>query len=115
MAGKVTTHHKLHTLTGFGLIIGLPCAIWSAICAVSQIADKGRGGFVDWLSSPIGGLGFLAFFTAALWYCKLELDEVIIDYFGGGARDLGLLANKLAAIIVWALTVYAIIKMAFLG
>jgi len=111
MSGKGTTHHKVHGLTGWGLIIGLPFALaW----AVAAIAGRTQG-FIDWLSSPIGGLGFLAFFTAAIWYCKLEFDEVVMDYFDGGTRSFSLLANKIVAFIVWAMAAYAVIKFAFLG
>ena len=111
MASKGTTHHKVHGLTGWGLIIGLPFALCSVVSAVSD----GTQGFVNWLSSPIGGLGLLAFFTAAIWYCKLEFDEVIMDYFDGGTRSFGLTANKIVAFLVWAMAAFAVIKLAFLG
>lgn len=109
--GKGTAHHKLHGLVGWGLIIGLPFAIGSAVGAIGGGAD----GFKAWLSTPLSGVGFLAFFTAAIWYVKLEMDEVIMDYFGGGARSFGLLANRLAALIVWAMMAYVVIKLAFMG
>jgi len=109
--GTGTSHHKLHGFVGAGMIIGLIFAIPSALSA----ASTGAGGLTDWLSSPVRGLGFLAFFTAAIWYCKLEMDEVIMDYFGGGMRGFGLLANKITALIFWAMVIFAVIKMAFLG
>ena len=106
-----TKHSQIHTYTGWGLIIGLPFVIWSVICA---IPDQGQG-IIDWLSTPHGALGFLAFFTAAIWYCKLEMDEVIMDYFGGKKRSFGLVQNKITAIIVWAGIAITVIKLAFLG
>ena len=102
-------HAKIHTLTGWGVIIGLPCAIWSVACSVSS----GGQGIIDWLSSPIGGFGFLAFFTAAIWYCKLEMDEVIMDYFGGKLRSFGLLKNTLVGFTLWAAVAFAVIKLNF--
>ena len=108
---KGTAHHKAHSLTGYGLIIGLPFVICSAVKAIAGGSD----GFAAWLSNPIGGIGFLAFFTAAIWYCKLELDEVIMDYFDGGLRSFGLLANRIVPFIVWLLAAYAVLKLAFLG
>jgi len=110
-SGKGATHHKLHSFVGAGMIIGLLFAIPSALSAASAGAD----GLTAWLSNPVRGLGFAAFFTAAIWYCKLEMEEVIMDYFGGGTRAFGLLANKAAALIIWAMAVFAVIKMAFLG
>ncbi len=109
--GHGTTHFKIHTLTGWGVIIGLPFAI---ISALSAIPARGQG-VIDWLSSPIGAIGFLAFFTAAIWYAKLEMDEVIMDYFGGKLRSFGLLKNKLVAFVLWAAVAFAVIKLAFLG
>lgn len=105
-----TTHHKIHSLTGYGLIIGLPFVIWQVAMAVGGGAD----GLLAWLSTPLGAIGFLLFFTAAVWYCKLEMDEVIMDYFGGGLRRFGLLKNKLVAFILWAAIAFAVIKLAFL-
>ncbi len=114
--GKGTSHHKLHTFVGWGLIIGLPFALCCAICAVSMGTPEAPSqGFVTWLSHPAGALGLLAFATAAIWYCKLEMDEVVMDYFSGGLRSFGLLKNKVVAFIVWAVLAYALIKLAFLG
>lgn len=110
-SGNGTSHYKLHSIVGWGLIIGLPFAIGGAVKAIGGQTQ----GFIDWLSSPIGGLGFLAFFTAAIWYCKLEFDEVIMDYFDGGVRSFGLTANKVIAILSWLALTYVVIKFAFLG
>jgi len=111
MAGKGTQHHKLHGYVGWGMIIGLPFAIW---CAGYAIQGRSQG-FADWLSNPVGGLSFFAFFTAAIWYCKLEFDEVIMDYFDGGVRAFGLTTNKIIAFLAWAAIAYVVIKLAFLG
>lgn len=108
--GTGTTHHKLHGYVGWGLIIGLPFALISTIKAVSG----GTDGLTQWLSSPVGAMGFLAFFTAAIWYCKLEFDEVVMDYFDGGTRAFGLLASKAVAFIIWLITAFALVNMAFL-
>jgi hypothetical protein len=106
-----SAHAKIHTLTGWGVIIGLPFAVLSVAKAVPTGAD----GLAAWLSTPHGALGFLAFFTAAVWYCKLEMDEVIMDYFGGKLRAFGLLKNKAIGFILWAAVAFAVIKLAFLG
>ncbi|RKQ68915.1 hypothetical protein DES40_1690 [Litorimonas taeanensis] len=113
--GKGTSHHKLHGFVGWGLIIGLPFALCCAICAVNSGTDiSPSAGFISWLSSPVGALGLLAFATAAIWYCKLEMDEVIMDYFGGSLQKFGLLKNKIVAFLIWAALAYAVIKLAFL-
>ena len=109
--GHGTKHFKIHTWTGWGVIIGLPFVIISVMLA----APNGGPGILEWLSMPVGAIGFLAFFTAAVWYCKLEMDEVIMDYFGAKLRSFGLLKNKAVAFILWAAVAFAVIKLAFLG
>lgn len=108
--GTGTSHHKLHGYVGWGLIIGLFPALISVVIA----APKGSAGFTDWLSNPVYAIGFLAFLTAAVWYCKLEFDEVVMDYFDGSARAFGLLASKVTGFIIWAIAAFAVITIAFL-
>jgi succinate dehydrogenase hydrophobic anchor subunit len=109
-AAHGTKHFKMHSLSGWGVIIGLPFAVGSALLALGG----GATGIVDWLSSPLGAIGLLAFLTAALLYCRLEMDEVIMDYFSGGLRSFGLLANKIVATILWAISAAGLINAAFL-
>jgi len=108
---KGTAHHKAHGLAGWGLIISLPFAIFSAVKAI----PGGSQGFIDWLSTPVGGIGFFAFVLAAVTYCRLEFDEVVMDYFDGGLRSFGLIANRLVAFAVKLIVAYVVIKLAFLG
>ena len=112
--GTGTAHHKLHSWVGYGLIIGLPFAICSAICAIRMgTAEAPSAGFINWLSTPVYAAGFFAFFTAALWYAKLEFDEVVMDYFDGGLRSFSLLANRAVSLIVWVTMAATIAKLAF--
>ena len=104
---KNSTHVKLHNFVGYGLIISLPFVLISAAEAVTD----GSQGFNNWLGSTSGGVGFMAFFTSALWYSKLELDEVIMDYFGGKLRSASLIANRLLASIVWITAAYTIFRL----
>ena len=87
---------------------------WRDYFRFARCSEWGQG-VIDWLSMPIGAIGFLAFFTAAIWYCKLEMDEVVMDYFGGSVRSFGLLLNKIIAFVLWAAVAFAVIKLAFLG
>lgn len=106
-AGKGTFHHRLRSWTGTLMILSLPLFMWGFIGALKQKS----GGFVEWLSSPFGAVSALVFISAALWYCKLEFDEVIMDYTDGGLRSFGLLANRLIAFLAWAVSIYVIITM----
>lgn len=106
MAGKGTTHHKLHSYTGIGMIISLPFVLFGLSKALPDKVD----GLTSWLSAPFGAVSLLVFLTAAIWYCKLEFDDVVMDYFGGGLRKFCLLANRIVGFVIWAVSVYAILK-----
>jgi hypothetical protein len=41
------------------------------------------------------------------------MDEVIMDYFSGGLRSFGQLANTLAATILWVASVAGLVLAAF--
>ena len=81
------------------------------LISAAEAVAGGSQGFDHWLGSTSGGVGFMAFFTSALWYSKLELDEVIMDYFGGKLRSASLIANRLLASIVWITAAYTIFRL----
>ncbi|MGB0907764.1 MAG: hypothetical protein ACPGVT_09750 [Maricaulaceae bacterium] len=107
--GTGTSHFKLHGLVGLGMIVGLPFAIYKAACAIPNGVD----GFKAWLSTPMDAIGFALFFIAAAWYCKLEFDEVVMDYFDGGLKTFALLANKLVLLLITLAVVFTAYKLAF--
>lgn len=104
MAGKGTTHHRIHGWTGLVTILSLPLVLCCLICTIPE----GASGFKAWAGSNLGAGSLFIFMSAALWYCKLEFDEVILDYTDGGLRKFGLLANKLVAAIAWIIAIYAL-------
>ncbi len=105
--GSGTSHHRLRGITGWGLIVTLPFFLLGLTYGLSG----GSTGFSDWLTSPVGAISTLIFLTTAIWYCKLEFDEVILDYTDGGLRSFGLLANRVIGFVAWAIAVFVIIKM----
>lgn len=106
-AGKGTFHHRLRSWTGGLMILSLPFFVWAFVCALKKRPE----GLTDWLSSPLGAIAALIFITSALWYCKLEFDEVIMDYTDGGLRSFGLMANRVIAFLGWAVSAYVILTM----
>lgn len=104
--GTGTGHHRLHSVTGTVMILTMPLAIYGLIKA----APLGAEGFKSWISAPFGAISMLVFLTAALWYCKLEFDEVVLDYTDGGLRKFGLMANRIVAGLAWVAAVYAILR-----
>jgi len=105
-SGKGTFHHRLHGWTGAIMILSLVPFLYGFVCA---IAGKSEG-FTNWLSEPLGAISTLIFTSAAFLYCKLEFDEVILDYADGGLRSFGLFANRLVAFVAWAIVVFVICK-----
>lgn len=104
-AGKGTFHHRLRSWTGALTILSLPFFILGFVKALKNQPE----GLTQWLTTPLGAISALVFMSAALWYCKLEFDEVIMDYFDGGLRSFSLLANRLVAFLAWAGSVYVIL------
>lgn len=109
--GNVTAHHKHRALAGLGMIIGLPFILFGVMGAIAN----GLQGLTDWISTPVWAVGLIAFLTVTFWYCKLEFDEVVVDYFDGRVRKFGLTANLVVAVLAWGLFVYAILKLTFSG
>lgn len=109
MAGKGTTHHRIHFWTGLVMILSLPFVLCCLLCAIPD----GAAGFKSWIGSTFGAVSLFIFMSAALWYCKLEFDEVIMDYFDGGFRSFAAFANRAIGFIVWIIAVYAIYKLSF--
>ena len=105
-AGKGTGHHRVHGVTGAIMILTLPLALYGLVSAIPDGAD----GFASWISSPFGAISLLVFLSAAIWYCKLEFDEVVLDYADGGLRAFGLTANRIVGFLAWAVAVYSIIR-----
>lgn len=104
--GSGTLHHRLRSWTGTLMILALPFFLFGLSIAISGRAD----GFMDWLSSPFGAVTALVFLTATLWYCKLEFDEVILDYTDGGMQSFSLLLNRVIGFLAWAVSAYAILR-----
>ncbi len=105
--GSGTSHHRLRSMTGAASIILLPFFLLGFTLAVSGRAE----GFSNWVSGTFGAVTSLLFLAVALWYCKLEFDEVILDYTDGGLRSFGLLANRVIAFLAWLAAAYVILTM----
>lgn len=106
-SGNGTLHHRLHGLTGWVMIVTLPFVLFGLVA-------HGGGGLESiktWLSHPLGAISTLFFMTAAMWYARLEMDEVYLDYFSGGLLKFALLVTKLLMFLAWAGAVFAIIKL----
>lgn len=108
-AAHGTKHFKMHSLAGWGVIIGLPAAALHAVITVRNGPDA----VLSWLATPHGALGMIAFLSAAILYAKLEMDEVIMDYFSGGLRSFGLWKNRAVALILWLASVVGLVMHAF--
>jgi len=105
--GSGTLHHRLRSWTGTLMILALPFFLFGLSIAISDRAE----GFIYWLSAPFGAITALIFLTATIWYCKLEFDEVLLDYTDGGMRNFTLLLNRVIGFLAWAVSAFVILKM----
>ncbi len=106
MASNGTKHYRRMGLSGVVSALLIPFII----ILVGLIIRHGEGGVGAYLSSPLWALCVLVFFSSCMAYCMLYVDDVILDYLDGSTRKLCLFANRVVAFAVWALAVYAIIK-----
>ena len=106
MSAKGTSHHKAHGLAGLIMIITLPLFLWGLCGAISGKA----AGFTDWMNTPFGAVSLMVFLTSAIFYMKMEMDEIILDYLSGGTQNFATWANRLVAFAAWAIAVYVIVK-----
>jgi len=104
--GTGTQHHRLRSWTGMVMILSLQLFLIGFAMAISGRAE----GYANWLTNPLGAIIALVFLSATIWYCKLEFDEVILDYTDGGLRSFGLQANRLIGFAAWAVSVFVIIS-----
>ncbi|GEM_PF-477080 len=85
----------------------LPFFVYGLLCALPD----GYDGLKAWVSSWSGALLIAGFITAALYHGRLGVAEIINDYIPRpGARAFWLLINTLLALFVWALGLFALLK-----
>lgn len=104
-------HWWAQRLTAIALV---PLSVWFVAALVRQ-AGAGRGDVIAWLHDPVSALLMIVTLVAALYHAVLGLEEVIIDYVHGAARQASLIFIKLFGALLVAAAVFAVLLIAVGG
>ena len=93
----------------------VPLVLWFVV-AVIALAGADRALLVDWIRHPVPAVLLVLLLAASFHHSALGLQVVIEDYVEHEAlRFTLLIADKLAAIVLAALGIFAVLKLAFAG
>ncbi|MGE5271279.1 MAG: succinate dehydrogenase, hydrophobic membrane anchor protein [Thiohalocapsa sp.] len=91
----------------------VPLTVWFVI-AVVELAGADRAAFVEWIRNPVPAVMWILLLIATFYHGAFGLQVVIEDYVENEAVRLGLIiVMKLAAILLAALGIFAVLKLAF--
>ena len=102
-------HWWAQRITAIALV---PLVLWFVI-AVIELAGADRAAFVAWLHHPVPAVMMVLLLIAVFYHGALGLQVVIEDYVAyDSARLVLLIANRLLSIVVAALGIFAVLKLA---
>ena len=105
-------HWWLQRLTAIALV---PLTLWF-VAAVIGLAGADLETLIDWVSEPVSAVLLILLLIATFYHSALGLQVVIEDYVGNEAARLTLLiVMKLASVVLAALAIFAVLKLALAG
>jgi succinate dehydrogenase / fumarate reductase, membrane anchor subunit len=105
-------HWWAQRLTAVALV---PLTVWLVISVIA-LAGADRAAFAAWVGHPLAAVLLVLLLVATFYHGALGLQVVIEDYVGNEAMRLGLIiVMKFAAVLLAALGIFAVLKLAFAG
>lgn len=105
-------HWWLQRLTAIALV---PLTLWFVI-AVIGLVGADRPVFIEWVRQPVSAVLLILLLIATFYHSALGLQVVIEDYVANEtARFTLLIVMKLASIVLAALGIFAVLKLALAG
>ena len=102
-------HFIQQRVTALALLALVPWFLYSIVTAY-------EGGYLAgkvWISNPINAVFLALALTAAFFHMRLGVQTVIEDYISKhGTRSALLILNTFAVIVMWALSVFSILRAA---
>jgi succinate dehydrogenase / fumarate reductase, membrane anchor subunit len=93
----------------------VPLTVWLVISVIA-LAGADRAAFVAWVGHPLAAVLLVLLLIATFYHGALGLQVVIEDYIGNEAARLGLIIlMKFAAVLLAALGIFAVLKLALAG
>lgn len=105
-------HWWLQRLTAIALV---PLILWFVI-AVIGLVGADRPVFIEWVRQPVSAVLLILLLIATFYHSALGLQVVIEDYVENEGLKFGLLiVMKLVSIVLAALAIFAVLKLALAG
>ena len=105
-------HWWAERIGGLALV---PLTLWFVIAMV-QLAGADRAEFIAWVRHPVSAVLLILTLIATFHHNALGLQVVIEDYVENEAFRFGLIiVLKLASVLLAALGVFAVLKLAFVA
>lgn len=101
-------HWRTQRLTALGLLLLGPWLVVSLLL----LPDFTYPTLRDWASGLVNGALLLMLLLAACWHSQLGVQVVIEDYVKGWARTVSLILNTFAHVVLGALGVLSIVRLA---
>ena len=111
-SAKDGTHHWwLQRVTA---IANIPLSIFMVVSFVGN-AGKDHAGWVAWLKQPLVSVIMILFVANMVWHMRLGLQVFVEDYVHGGAKVATMLAINFGCVLIAALSIFSVLRIAFGG
>lgn len=112
-SAKDGTHHWLsHRVTA---IANIPLVVFFVVSFVGN-AGKGHAEWVAWLKQPIVSVLMILFVANMVYHMRLGLQVLIEDYVHDhGTKFASMIALTFACVLIAALSIFSILRIAFGG
>ena len=72
-----------------------------------------QGVLVDWISAPVNSVLAVLLIVVTAYHSNLGVQEVIVDYVGGGLRVVSLVVFQFLHVVLAGIGIAAILRIAF--
>ena len=97
-----------------GAIALVPLTLW-AVFGVLRLAAGDYDFAVAWLHDPLNAVLMVLTIAISFWHMHAGMRVIVEDYYAGAQRAVLLLINLFACVLVGALAVFSILKVALGG
>jgi succinate dehydrogenase / fumarate reductase, membrane anchor subunit len=102
-------HWRVQRVTALALVLLVPWLLLS----LASLPDMGFATVQAWMAGLVHAALLVLLVLAAAWHSQLGVQVVIEDYIHGAARGIGLLVSTFLHILLAAVGVLAVIRVAF--
>lgn len=112
-SAKSGTHHFwIQRVSAVALV---PLVLW-LVASLICLTGAGRDEVLDWLSNPLPAILMILLVVAGFYHLKLGIQVILEDYVHGeGAKLVTSLLNTFVCFAGGAISVFAVLKIAFGG